>query len=232
MPTVKVVDLSHHNVEPDWHALRSGGVIGVILKATEGTSYSDPTYGARIYAAAEAGLCVSSYHFLHGGAIEDQMAYYLATAAPLPGERVCIDHESDATLDELKQAVAYIKNVRPDLQVTIYSGHVLKEQLGDACDAYLAANTSLWLAEYCDDVPTWPCNTWETVSLWQFTDRAEVDGCTQPVDGNAWNGSDENLVKWFGPDTSDVAPVAGVVQVAITVPEGVQLVVTINGQEV
>ena len=234
MPTVKVVDLSHHNPEPDWPTMLASGVVGVILKATEGVSYTDDTYATRKAAALEAGLAVSSYHFFHGGCVEEQMSHYLVTAAPVTGERVCIDHESDATLDELAQAVAFIIAARPDLQITIYSGHTIKEQLGaDDCDAFLSANTSLWLAEYCDEMPSWPYATWETVSLWQFTDRADVPGCTQPVDGNAWNGSDENLAKWLGPVQPEPAPpVASIITIAIETPPGVECRVTINGQEV
>jgi len=45
-----------------------------------------------------------------------------------------------------------------DLQITVYSGHLLKEQLGDSRDDFLADNTDLWLAQYTEDESdiSWP----------------------------------------------------------------------------
>lgn len=131
-----------------------------------------------------------------------QMNHYLMTVDPRLGERVCLDHEdSGVSLDDLKDAVAYILDHRPDLQITIYSGHLIEEQLAGECDDYLAENTSLWTAEYDDRASEveWNSATWPKPSLWQYTDSALVSGVSGNVDGNKWNGSEENLRKWFGP---------------------------------
>ena len=63
-----IIDISHHQADPiDWTKLKANGTVGVILKATEGTSYTDPTYASRKKAALAAGLAVSSYHFFKKG---------------------------------------------------------------------------------------------------------------------------------------------------------------------
>ena len=86
----------------------------------------------------------------------------------------------------LCDAVGNLLQMRPDLQVTIYSGHLIKEQLGSTKNDYLAENTSLWIAQYTTAAaPSWPTATWPLWSLWQYTDKATVDGITKPVDGNA-----------------------------------------------
>jgi lysozyme len=130
------------------------------------------------------------------------MQFYLNTVDPRPGERVCLDHEdADVSLTDLKNAVAYILEHRPDLQITIYSGHLIEEQLAGERDDYLAENTSLWTAEY-DDRPEeveWNDATWPKPSLWQYSDQCAVDGIEGDCDGNKWNGTPEALVKWFGP---------------------------------
>ncbi|MDW9600154.1 cell-wall lytic protein [Sinorhizobium meliloti] len=229
-----VVDLSHHNSEPDWPTLMGFGTVGVIMKASEGTTYIDPTFFERRIDAQAAGLLVSSYHYLHGGQIEAQMAHYLATVLPREGERLCIDHEADATLDELVAAVKYIRVSRPDLQVTVYSGHTIKEQLGESRDAYLAENTSLWIAQYCEDAaPTWPQATWPCWSLWQYTDSAPVAGIPEPVDGNRWNGTEESLREWLAPAAPAPTPEPAIATVYVTIqrPAGVEVKVIVEEVE-
>jgi lysozyme len=235
MSNPKVIDISHYQPDPiDWQQVRAGGTIGVIHKATEGTSYVDDCLFERARAALDAGLAWATYHFLKDNNPEQQMQHYLDTVDPVIGERVCIDHEEKASLDELKQAVQYLQAKRPDLQITIYSGHTIKDQIGtgpeSAHDAVLAT-TSLWLAQYTTGTPNWPENTWPQWSLWQYTDSASVSGINGNVDGNKWNGSDEALVRWFGPPSAvDPSPEPGKVTVAV---EGsVDLVVMRDGDQV
>ena len=198
MDTV-VVDLSHWNPTPDWAALKDSGVCGVNVKATEGTSYVDEAFHSRYGDAIAAGLAVSTYHFFKAGSVEAQMNHYLNTVKPRDGERMCIDHEEKASLAELEQAVAYMNTDSRNLQISVYSGHLIKDQLGNNRSDVLAG-TSLWIAHYTTkSAPTWPTATWPTWSLWQFTDAAKVAGISQPVDGNRFNGSSENCVKWIGP---------------------------------
>lgn len=235
--TSPVIDISHHNPTPDWPRIKASGVIGVIHKATEGVSYQDPNLYQRARPAMDAGLAWSTYHFFHSGNPIGQMEWYLRIVDPRLGERLCIDHEADASLQELKDAVAFLRNERPDVQITIYSGHLIKDQLGDKRDDYLRANTSLWIAHYTSaSAPTWPNNTWDMWSLWQWTDNESISGISAPVDGDRWNGSDDALVRWFGPAEVPVPepkpPQPEVKQVAIDIsaPEGVQFTVRVNGE--
>lgn len=228
-----VVDLSHHNPDPNWTQLKNAGIVGVILKASEGQTYVDKTFKQRRQAALSAGLKVNSYHFFHGKA-EAEMAHYLATIQPVQGERVAIDHEAEATLDQLVQAVKYLRATRPDLQITIYSGHTIREQLGNTKNDYLAQNTSLWIAHYTTAVsPSWPKATWPAWSLWQYTDKFAVAGISAPVDGNRWNGSKENLARWMGPDEPPPSePEPEVPTIEITISASASVKVVINGESI
>jgi lysozyme len=210
MPNPLVIDISHHQPEPiDWSQVRAGGTVGVIHKATEGDGYVDDMLFKRARAAMDAGLSWSTYHFLRPGDMAGQMQHYLTTIDPRPGERMCLDHEdAGVSLSELRQCVQILIAHPNNLQVTIYSGHLIEEQLAGKRDDYLAENTSLWTAEYADrpSEVEWNSATWPVPSLWQYTDSASVSGIDGPVDGNKWNGSKEALVKWFGP--AEVAPPA------------------------
>jgi lysozyme len=224
-----IVDLSHHNPEPNWAKLKAGGVVGVILKATEGTTYIDPTFGRRREAAKAAGLAVASYHFLKPGNASGQMLHYLNVLEPQPGERVVIDYEATGLkLADLHEAVEALAGQPLNLQITVYSGHLIKEQLGDDKDVLLADFTSLWIAQYGATVK-WPMGTWPVWSLWQFTDKANVPGIGQPVDGNRFNGPASAAYRWLAPATDLPPPaVRPLVEIDIRAPEGIDI--KVNGQ--
>lgn len=195
-----VIDLSHHNPTPDWARIKAAGVLGVIHKATEGTGYKDPDRGSRLAGALKAGLLIGTYHFLRPGSLSAQMDNYLSAIQPQLGERIVLDHEdAGVSLDDLKIAINYLWNRRPDLQITIYSGNLIKQQIGNNTDDLLA-KTSLWIAHYTSaNSPAWPKNTWPTWSLWQWTDKEKIDGISAPVDGDRWNGSSEGLSRFMRP---------------------------------
>lgn len=199
MKTTHIVDISHYQPDPDFSKAKSAGLVGVFHKATQGTSYVDPTYAQRKKAAAQAGLPLATYHFLEAGNIDRQISHYLATVKPVPGERVVIDHEQNASIDEVQHAVQLLFNDPRNLQVTIYSGHTIKDQLGKTHDGLLA-KTALWLPQYTSaEKPTWPMDTWPVWSLWQYTDKGTYPGFVGNVDCNMFNGGAAACARWMGP---------------------------------
>lgn len=227
-----VIDISHHQPDPiNWKQLKSSGTVGVIHKATEGDSYVDDKLFSRAAAAMNAGLCWSTYHFLRPGNMMAQMDHYLSTIDPRLGERICLDHEDDeVSLDQLCECVEYVLAQRPDLQITIYSGHLIKEQLDGGYNEVLAKNTSLWIAQYTTGTPSWPHQVWPAYSLWQYTDTGTAVGITGNVDCNEWNGSEENLPAWFGPTEVPAPSGHATVDVAIETSKDVMISVTVNGE--
>lgn len=57
------IDLSHYNDEPDWKQL---DVDFVIMKASEGISYVDPTFKSRAANARKHNIPVGAYHYFKG----------------------------------------------------------------------------------------------------------------------------------------------------------------------
>jgi GH25 family lysozyme M1 (1,4-beta-N-acetylmuramidase) len=230
-----VIDLSHHNPTPNWATLKANGVVGIIHKATEGTGFVDDQLFKRAKAAMDAGLLWSTYHFLRPGSMQAQMAFYLNTVNPVEGERVVLDHEdAGVSIPDLEDAVEILLDDPRNLQVTIYSGHVIEEQLGSTQNTLLGSSTSLWTAEYTTKAtPTWPKATWPAWSLWQYSDKVTVPGIPAPIDGNRWNGDEASLRAWFGPTSAIVPqpePIPEPAVVEMTWPPGVRLIV--NGREV
>lgn len=231
-PTPSIIDLSHHNSVYSFESVKASGIIGVFHKATEGTTFTDEDYWARKGVAQAAGLEWASYHYLKHGSISTQMKSYLDFIKPVEGERVCIDFEDEkTTLTDLTSAVTYIMKHWPSLQITVYSGHWIKEWIdnSDEPDYKILSLTSLWIAQYGSSV-SWPKDVWPYYSLWQYTDSGEVDGIDGDVDLNHFNGSASNAVKWMHPAQTEESPlVAEDKTVVVIVPKGVN--VTIRAED-
>jgi GH25 family lysozyme M1 (1,4-beta-N-acetylmuramidase) len=237
MTSPSVIDISNYQSDIDLAAAKDGGLLAAIFKCTEGSTLADQSFAKFRDAANKIGLPWCSYHYLHHGSIMDQISFYLRTLKPRRGERVCIDYEDNScTLDDLREAVRLLvgQSFLADLalQITVYSGHLLKEQLGDETDPLLANFTSLWVAQYTTaSAPVWP-PAYKTWSLWQHTDAAQVTGYGAPVDGDVFNGPDENLIAWIGPASDAPHPMPAppvqepTVQIALTAtaPAFVQIV--------
>jgi lysozyme len=232
----KCIDISRHQGFPDFAKVKDAGVIACIMKATEGTTYVDPSRIRNFSAAVREGIRCCTYHWLSPGNAKAQMTFYLRTVNPVPGERMIIDYEQDGcTLADLREAVQALIDDPRGLQVTIYSGHLLKQQLGNVYDAFLSENTDLWLAQYTSGEPSWPKGTYRYWTLWQYSDKGSVDGIDgAAVDLDRFNGSDENLLKWISPGETAPQPAPPPdkvpVSIALTVPDNVALKISVNGK--
>jgi lysozyme len=58
------IDLSHWEAPVDFAQVKASGISAVILKATQGTGFVDPTFASRAVATNDAGLFLGAYHFL------------------------------------------------------------------------------------------------------------------------------------------------------------------------
>src|SRR5262245_38422166 len=171
----RVVDLSHHNTDDgsqiDYQAAKRDGIWGVIYKATESDNYVDETYDEARRQAKAAGLLWGAYHFFRPGNVADQVEHFLSNAMPGPDTLLVLDHEDEGcSLDDVKEFLQRVEQ-ETGQRPALYSGHVLKEQIGNRIDSYLAG-TRLWLAQYGPnlEVPrNWPGGAW----LWQYTDGQE-----------------------------------------------------------
>jgi lysozyme len=232
---VKCIDVSHHQGEIDWRQVAGAGVIAMIHKATEGTSFTDDMCSPNFVAATAAGIACCTYHWLSPGSDPiDQMEFYLETVDPVPGERVVIDYEQDGcTLDMLHEAIERLLDDPRQLQITCYSGHLLKEQLNGERDPILAEHCDLWLAQYTEGTPSWPTGTFPHWTLWQYSESGTLPGINDAkVDLNRFDGTDAELVRWISPRGRQPQPEPdrGVVAIAIECSENVTLTISVNGE--
>ncbi len=228
------IDLSHWDPAKDYSQVKAAGIVGVIYKATDDISYTDPTYRDQKAAAKAAGLKWGSYHFAHPGSVQGQVSNYLAFAAPEPDEIFCLDWEvaNDGTMSAT-EAQQWITGVEDALgrgtQCVVYSGNVAKEQI-HGVNAFLGKRR-LWLAQY-SATPSVQLS-WPTYWLWQFTDGQvgptphSVPG-VGPCDISTYKGSAEALAKEWATGVAAIfppAPAGQTVTITVQAPPGVRVVV-------
>src|SRR5215468_9112263 len=224
-----VVDLSHYDPAHDYNAVKASGMVGVIYKATEGTSWTDNTYVSQQRAAKAAGLKWGAYHFGNSSDVDKQINNFLQFANLDPDGLFALDWEDNgANTMSVAQAKEWIGKIEQQLgrpgQCVIYSGNIAKDMLGNTKDAFLGARR-LWLAQY-GSTPQVQAS-WHSFWLWQYTDGSAgpgphtCNGCDPSgVDMNSYDGTAERLAaEWAtGGAVLPPAPSDVVVDVVITAP--------------
>jgi len=197
----RVVDLSHHNYDDlggqfDWGAVRRAGIWGVIYKATESDDYQDDTYPDARRQIKAAGLLFGAYHYFRPGPVGPQVDNFLQWAKPDEDLLLVLDHEEEGcSLDDAKEFLRQVESRTGQLPA-LYSGHIIKEQLGSKKDEFMS-RVKLWLCQYGSD-PEWPTATWKAPWLWQYTD-GEVGPTPHAIPGigdcdiNSFQGNQAQL---------------------------------------
>ncbi|GAB4212463.1 MAG: hypothetical protein OHK0022_48330 [Roseiflexaceae bacterium] len=173
-----IVDLSHLNTVTDLAAAKNqGGILGVIHKATQGTSYRDPSYSSRRAQALAAGMLWGAYHFGTGGSGADQATFFLSVVNPQPGEVIALDFETNTTPGEatmtLQEAEEFVATIhgRTGRWPGIYLNPSFLAGLVHGKDTLLA-NCWLWIADWNAATPIVP-PTWSTWTIWQYADNSQ-----------------------------------------------------------
>jgi lysozyme len=193
-----VLDLSHWNGDVDMDKIKGDGIVGIIHKATEGSTYEDDTYDVHQDAAMLAGLRWGAYHFMRPGDQVEQAKRFVNFVGVDVHTLYCADYEDQAIpLSHLKVFLNKVHELtgRPPV---LYSGHVLKEKLSGPDDDL--AVYPLWIAHYTNaEQPTWPTETWPHWWLWQWTEEGTCPGIEGYCDVNAFEGSARLLeAEWAG----------------------------------
>jgi Lyzozyme M1 (1,4-beta-N-acetylmuramidase) len=168
-----VVDLSHHNTMDNFQEAKLSGVVGVIHKATQGSTVVDAKYHARRERALAEGLLWGAYHFGIKGNVEQQAAHFLETTNPVATDLLVLDFEpnGESGTMTLGEAEKFIRLVNDSIHrfPGLYSGQAfIREKIGTNKDSILK-NCFLWVARYSIEQPKFP-PLWKDFSLWQYTD--------------------------------------------------------------
>lgn len=217
--TMKGIDISHYQKGLDLSKVECDFVI---VKATEGATYVDPTFTSFIDKAIKLEKKVGYYHFARpetNSAITEAMHFYKTTKAYITKAIPILDWESSGKanvtwakkwLDEVYR----LTGVKP----MIY----MSQSVVNAYDwsAVAKADYGLWVAKYRDnnvdrnydmtnagEKPT--VKYWSTVAMWQWTSSGRLDGYNGNLDLDIFYGDKEAWMKYAKASTTSLAPPSG-----------------------
>jgi lysozyme len=200
-----VIDISHYeNVSQDFISTANAGIVAVILKATQGTAFIDPTFFGRVAEAQAAGLLVGAYHFLDSSNPAEQAAHFLTVAVSEAGvDWLALDWEpypqSQASVMQAATAAASVQAATGRWPAL----YTIRGML--SAPNRTLSNCPLWLAEYGTRPICPPGFTkWQ---LWQHTD-GQVGSAVVPVPGigpcdrSKFAGTVDQLKAWWSTPTA------------------------------
>ncbi|MDQ6788463.1 MAG: glycoside hydrolase family 25 protein [Acidobacteriota bacterium] len=201
-----VIDLYHRDAVASFQQAKLNGIVGVIHKATEGSTVVDAEYHGRRQRALANGLLWGAYHFGVKGNVGQQVEHFLATVNPTDTDLLVLDFEPNGvsgtmTVAEAEEFVSAV-NDKTGRYPGLYSGEsFLREKVGSNTSTILK-NCFLWIAKYSSDLPKVPA-AWQTFTFWQYTDGNagsqphQVPG-TGRCDRDTFNGDLNGLKRLWG----------------------------------
>ncbi|HUP61025.1 MAG TPA: glycoside hydrolase family 25 protein [Thermoanaerobaculia bacterium] len=179
-----VADISHWSGNVNLATAKGSGLSGIIQKATQGTTYVDPTLQTNAKKAKSAPLAFGTYHFGTNADGAAQANFYLKNVKGYSGLLV-LDFESNSTPETsmtLAQAEAFVQTLQEATGIWpgVYCGSYAKQLLA-ATPSPILSNCWLWYAQY-GPAPLIPQPSWKSWTMWQYTDgHSGID--TTPVSG-------------------------------------------------
>lgn len=115
---IKIVDVSSHNSATGYSI---AGCDGVIVKATQGTTYFNPYHAQQVKRARDNGLPVGHYHYSEDTNLHAQVDYFLTKAQPAAHDWLALDWENpEVSSAEKDDFLAYCKSKAAGRKVILY----------------------------------------------------------------------------------------------------------------
>ncbi len=186
------IDVSHHQGQIDWTAVRDSGISFAFIKATEGLSCTDPLFAANWQAAREAGIRRGAYHFFRPQLDPERQAqHFLAVLRDDPGELPpvldveVLDRVSpQEVITRTQQCMDVITGSLAITPILYTAASFWRDTLKNSS---ALSHHPLWIAQYTHALsPTVP-TAWATWTFWQHSQEGRVPGITGNVDLNRAN---------------------------------------------
>lgn len=180
------VDVSAHNGDLDFEAMKADGVDFAYIKATEGTDFVDRNYVANAAGARRAGMPAGAYHFFRFDTDGEMQALNFLWA--LRGRDFAlppaIDVEEWGNPDGHATAliVERLRRMTATLEAHGYRPVIYTNK--DGYYRFVRGNFDsypLWICSFTDP----PLDRRARFDLWQYTHRGHVEGVPRAVDLNA-----------------------------------------------
>lgn len=202
-PRADIIDISHADGHVDFGTLKAAGVVGVIIKASQGSAFIDPLFADNFKRAVSVfGLgFVHAYHFLDDSPAQMQVAHFLdVTAALQLGRWLDFERNGQRTANEqIVSAAVTLLASKQGRQGGIYGSDA--DLLGAMLDHGFLTLPTKWIACYGDKCPK------HRYTLWQWgageSNGAVIGG--KRFDSSQFNGTVAQCKAWM-PNFAGVKP--------------------------
>lgn len=197
---IRGIDVSAHNGDIDFRAVKSSGIEFVLMKATEGNDFKDVRFADNYREARRAGLKVGAYHFFRfdSDGVRQAINFMHSMRGRNPDLPAVVDFEEWTNPSEVPDdtVVARLDDMLNHLRMNGYEVLIYTNK-----DGY-----DRWVKKRFGDYPLWLCSFSRIDSpddwvLWQYSHRGSVDGIRGRVDMNVFRGDraqwDEMCSKWL-----------------------------------
>lgn len=180
-----------------------------IIKATQGTGYTNPDCVRAVEQAMSLGKGVGVYHYISGGNAVAEANFFINSILNWIGKvMICLDWESDQNSawgneSYLEQVINQVI-ARTGVPPMIYVQASRYNQVAEVAKRH---NCGLWIAQYADMNPTGYQNTpWNegayTCAIRQYSSAGRLNGWNGNLDLDKFYGSLDDFKKYYGKSAS------------------------------
>lgn len=205
--TIPGIDISQYQETINWAAVDPAKVAFVIMRATKGKFYVDPSYPRNVAGAASNGFAVGAYHRAtpssQGGDAKAEADFFIATARNAAGDIIPaldIEETGGLSVSGLQSWVkTWVRRVHDRLGVRpmVYaSPYFWRTYMGDS-RWFADQGYPLWIANWNVAAPDVPANNWrgQGWTFWQWSSTGSLRGIPTAVDRDRFAGTNLQLGK-------------------------------------
>lgn len=173
----------------------------VIVKATQGVTYTSPSYKTQLNGAKSAGKLTGVYHYIGGTGAEAQAKHFYSVAGSEAGKSlICLDWQSYqnskwGNASYLKAVINATKKLFGVTPVVYLSASQISKY------ASATAGCPLWVAQYANNKDTgYQSKPWNegkyTCLIRQYSSNGHLNGWSGDLDINKFYGSKADWLKY------------------------------------
>lgn len=182
----KIIDVSEHQGDIDWLAIKNDGVVFAIIRVQYGGNYEDNKYKQNIAGAQSAGIRYAVYGYgLYANETEAKeeakLLFDRANTAAGSGVKpifYAVDLEGDTPADSIRANTLAWNQIMSEMGVeSKYQVAYIANHLYDQFNIDVSKFGSIWIPAYGSE----PAHPYD---LWQYTSTGSVAGISGNVDMN------------------------------------------------
>ncbi len=193
----------------------------VIVKATQGTSYSSSEFQKQISQANNLGKLIGVYHYASKGGAMAEADHFLQTVRDYIGRAILVldwEGEQNENFGNPSYALAWLRYVKQETGITpfIYMSKSVCRQYASVWDA----SFPLWCAQYKNQQPSgyqenpWTdakgFGAWASPLIFQYSSKGQLDGYSGNLDLDKSYMDGDEWLRWAQgdmiPDAKDKHP--------------------------